>query len=136
MILRAWALLIRCLWVLRLAMASTGPKFECWNQQCPKYIGKGVFLTSDEVWSAENSLLRCNYCQSYVLHKGESDQTSTLVASGSASAAAGAVAGAAVGGPVGAFIGMVAAGAVMAFIFSESQKRSRKPRPKARKAAR
>lgn len=139
MILHAWALLIRLLRVLRSAMASTasivraGPLYECWNKACPAYVGKGIYLSADDVWFADDNLIRCRHCQSYVLHKSEPDSTGTAVASGSAGAAVGAAAGAVVGGPVGALLGMVAAGALVAFVLSESQKRKRKPRTRARR---
>lgn len=127
-ILWAWALLIRLLRVLRSAMSHAGPLFECWNKTCPKYIGMGFYLTTEDVWSAADNLIRCRHCHSYVLHKSEPDSAGAAVASGSAGAVAGAAAGAAVGGPIGALIGMAAAGLVVAVILSERQKRGRRPK--------
>lgn len=135
MILWARALLLRLLGVVRLGMAQQEPLYECWNASCPRYVGNGHYLVQGEpdTWWAEDRLVRCKYCQSYVMHRSGTSATSKAIAGGGGGAAAGAAVGGAIAGPLGALIGMVVGAAVITAILSEKTKRPRPPHPRHRR---
>lgn len=126
-ILRAWALLIRLLRVVRLAMAEQEAPFECWNERCPASTYKGYALTGDDVVIASGHL-HCKQCGSYVRIRPNDDGSSKTIASTSG----GAAVGFAVGGPAGALIGLAIGAAVAALLLSNKPKK--KPRPQQRAA--